>query len=113
MQQTTVQYGAMLYFKFVSLATSLIVVIHAGESIIVSWTVENTGSGVTATDRWMDQVYWSSDEQFGKQVCLYITHSCHYQLLPALPHCMSVPFSAVGNVCILSAMLALSMLANV
>ena len=52
-------------------------VFNAGESIFISWTVENTGSGVTATDQWFDRVYWSNDEQFGKQAYLYVSHS-HY-----------------------------------
>ena len=53
-------------------AMHLAIIISAGESVIVSWTVENTGSGITATDQWFDRVYWSDDEQFGKQKYSYI-----------------------------------------
>lgn len=54
------------------LCVYIAVIISAGESVIVSWTVENTGSGITATDQWFDRVYWSDDEQFGKQKYSYI-----------------------------------------
>lgn len=53
--------------RYANPAMHLPVIILAGESVIVSWTVENTGSGITATDQWFDGVYWSDDEQFGKQ----------------------------------------------
>ena len=45
-----------------------------GESIFISWTVENTGSGVTATDQWFDRVYWSDDEQLGKKARILVCH---------------------------------------
>ena len=44
---------------------SIFCLLHAGEAISISWTVENTGSGVTATDQWYDRVYWSDDQQIG------------------------------------------------
>ena len=77
---------------------------NAGESIFISWTVENTGSGVTATDQWFDRVYWSNDGQFGKQVYLYVSHS-HYTascLLTALAALVVSLFSSVSNAGIIS-----------
>ena len=57
-------------------------VLPVGESIVVGWTVENTGIGVTAADQWYDRVYWSDDQQIGKHskdLSMFITIAAFIQ----------------------------------
>lgn len=44
----------------------------SGQPFQVSWTIHNRGDGVTATPRWVDQVYLSVDSIYNSQAVTYL-----------------------------------------